>query len=134
MKQLLIILLFISTLTKAQDTIKIPTPVAKQIAKELVGCDSVKAVHDLIKDQLKLTEYEVTLKDSIISNYVQQDTMYEQRIKNEQLKFDIQGKFVKDLQKQNKWLKVKNIFTNTIFGITIGGRIVTGKQIGRAHV
>jgi hypothetical protein len=34
MKQLLIILLFISTLTKAQDTIKIPTPVAKQIAKE----------------------------------------------------------------------------------------------------
>lgn len=120
MKQLLIILLFISTLTKAQDTIKIPTPVAKQIAKELVGCDSVKAVHDLIKDQLKLTEYKVTLKDSIISNYVQQDTMYEQRIKNEQLKFDIQGKFVKDLQKQNKWLKVKNIFTNTIFGITIG--------------
>ena len=100
MKQLLIILLFISTLTKAQDTIKIPTPVAKQIAKELVGCDSVKAVHDLIKDQLKLTEYKVTLKDSIISNYVQQDTMYEQRIKNEQLKFDIQGKFVKDLQKK----------------------------------
>ena len=123
MKQLLIILLFITTLTKAQDTIKIPTPVAKQIAKELVGCDSVKAIHELIKDQLKLTEYKVILKDSIISNYIQKDTMYEQRIKNEQDKFEIQGKFVKDLQKQNRRLKIKNIFTNTIFGITIGGLV-----------
>jgi hypothetical protein len=121
MKQLLIILLFISTLTKAQDTIKIPTPVAKQIAKELVGCDSVKAVHELTKEQLKLTEQKVVLKDSIISGYVQKDTMYEQRIINEQLKFDIQGKFVKDLQKQNRRLKVKMIFTNIILGTTAGG-------------
>ena len=49
--------------------------------------------------------------------------MYEQRIKNEQDKFEIQGKFVKDLQKQNRRLKIKNIFTNTIFGITIGGLV-----------
>ena len=123
MKQLFIRLLFVSTLTKAQDTIKIPTSIAKQIAKELIGCDSVKAVHELTKEQLTLTEQKVTLKDNIISGYIQKDTMYEQRIINEQLKFGIQGKFVKDLQKQNKRLKIKMIFTNSIFGMITGGLI-----------
>ena len=39
------------------------------------------SAEQMIKDQLKLTEYKVILKDSIISNYIQKDTMYEQRIK-----------------------------------------------------
>ena len=46
--------------------------------------------------------------------------MYEERIKNEQLKFDAQGLWVKDLQKQNKKLKVKGknlklIMINSLF-------------------
>ena len=117
----LFILLFLPLFGKAQDTVKIPTPIAKQIAKELVGCDSLKAIHELTKEQLTLTEQKVVLKDSIISNHVQKGIMYEERIKNEQLKFDTQGLFVKQLQKQNKKIKVKLVFTKITLGGVIGG-------------
>ena len=117
----LFILLFLPLFGKAQDTVKIPTPVAKQIARELVGCDSTKAVLELTKEQLTLTENKVVLKDSIISNYVQKGIMYEERIKNEQLKFDTQGKFVDILKNQNKKLKVKLLFTKITYSAVIGG-------------
>jgi hypothetical protein len=46
--------------------------------------------------------------------------MYEERIKNEQLKFQTQGLWVSDLQKQNKKLNTKLTFTKIISGIIIG--------------
>jgi len=104
-----------------EDTIKLPYSVAKQVAKDLVSGDSAKAVLELTKEQLTLTESKVVLKDSIISNHVQKGIMYEERIKNEQLKFDTQGLFVKDLQKQNKKLKVKLVFTKITLSAIIGG-------------
>ena len=105
MKQILTILLIILSLSSkgqhvptydslgnvtyyTEDTIHLPYSVAKQIAKELVGCDSTKAILELTKEQLTLTENKVVLKDSIISGHVQKGIMYEERIKNEQLKFD----------------------------------------------
>ena len=115
MKQLLIILAFIlPVIVKSQDTIKIPTPIAKTIAKELVGCDSVKAVHELTKEQLTLTKNKVTLKDSIISNYVKKEDIYKQVIANQEQKFELQGQWVNELRKQNKTLKVKLTFTRII--------------------
>lgn len=117
----LFILLFLPLFGKSQDTIHIPTPVAKQIAKELVGCDSTKAILELTKEQLVLTEQKVTLKDSIISGHVQKGVMYEERIKNEQLKFDTQGKWVDQLRKQNKKLKVKLLFTKITLSAVVGG-------------
>jgi hypothetical protein len=117
----LFILLFLPLFGKTQDTVKIPTPIAKQIAKELVGCDSLKAIHELTKEQLTLTESKIVLKDSIISNYIQKGIMYEERIKNEQLKFDTQGKFVDQLRSENKKLKVKLVFTKITLSTVIGG-------------
>ena len=115
MKQLLIILAFIlPSIVKSQDTIKIPTPIAKTIAKELVGCDSIKAVHELTKEQLTLTKNKVVLKDSIISNYVRKEDIYKQVITNQEQKFDLQGQWVNELRKQNKTLKVKLTFTRII--------------------
>jgi hypothetical protein len=122
MKYILIILIsLLPVLAKSQDTIKIPTQVAKQIAKELVSCDSLKAIHELTKEQLTLTESKVILKDSIISNHVQKGIMYEERIKNEQLKFETQGKWVDELRKQNKRPKVKLVFTKITLSSIIGG-------------
>ena len=117
----LFILLFLPLFGKSQDTVKIPTPIAKQIARELVGCDSTKAIFELTKEQLTLTESKIVLKDSIISNHVQKGIMYEERIKNEQLKFDTQGKFVDILKNQNKKLKVKLLFTKITYSTIIGG-------------
>ena len=117
----LFVLLFLPLFGKSQDTVKIPTPVAKQIAKDLVSGDSAKAVLELTKEQLTLTESKVILKDSIISNHVQKGIMYEERIKNEQLKFDTQGKWVDELRKQNKNLKVKLVFTKITLSTVVGG-------------
>ena len=117
----LFILLFLPLFGKSQDTIHIPTPIAKQVAKDLVSGDSAKAVLELTKEQLTLTEDKVVLKDSIISNHVQKSIIYEERIKNEQLKFDTQANWVKDLQKQNKKTKAKLTFTRITFtGIIVG--------------
>ena len=122
MKYILIILIsLLPVLAKSQDTVKIPTPVAKQIAKDLVSGDSAKAILEVTKEQLTLTESKVVLKDSIISNHIQKGIMYEERIKNEQLKFETQGKFVDELRKQNKKLKVKLVFTKITLGGIIGG-------------
>ena len=135
-KLLLFILLSIPVLVKSQtvtynsarnvnymvvDTIKLPYPVAKQIVKDLVSGDSAKAELKLSTITISLLESKVILKDSIISGHVQKGIMYEERIKNEQLKFDAQGLWVKDLQKQNKKLKVKLTFTKITLGGIIGG-------------
>ena len=104
-----------------QDTVHIPYSVAKQIAKDLVSCDSTKAVLELTKEQLRLTENKVYLKDETLRLYVNKDIMYEMRIMNEQKKFTTQGEYVNVLQKQNKKLKVKLAFTKITLGGIIGG-------------
>jgi len=121
MKKLIVLFFTLASFgANAQDTIKIPSQVAKQIAKDLVICDSAKAVLELTKEQLSLTEQTVIFKDSIIVSHVKKGIMYEDRIKNEQQKFEVQGLWIKDLEKQNKKLRVKLIITKFTLGAIIG--------------
>jgi hypothetical protein len=120
MKYILTLLLCLPLLVKSQDTIKIPTPIAKQIAKDLVSCDSIKELHILTIEELVLTQGKLILKDNIISNYVDKGIMYEERIQNEQSKFKVQGMWVDDLRKENKKLKVKVLYTKISMGAIIG--------------
>ena len=124
MKYILIILAFLPLFGKAQtqDTIRIPAPIAKLIVKDLILGDSAKAELKLSTITISLLESKITLKDSIILGHVQKGIMYEERIKNEQLKFNAQGLWVKDLQKQNKKLKVKLTFTK-IVGAAVAGTL-----------
>jgi hypothetical protein len=122
MKYLLIILINISALSiKAQDTIKLPVSVAKGIVRDLISGDNAKAELKLANEQNVLLNQKTTLKDSIISGHVQKGILYEERIKNEQLKFDTQSLWTKDLQKQNKRLKVKLRFIQITGTAIIGG-------------
>ena len=121
MKYFLIILVFLPLFTKAQDTIKIPSPVAKQIVKDLISGDSVKTELKLTNEQLTLLNQKISLKDSIISGHVQKGIMYEERIKNEQLKFDTQQKWVDQLRKDNKKLKIKLRFIQITGTAIVGG-------------
>jgi len=120
MKYILTLLLCLPLLVKSQDTIKIPTPIAKQIARDLVSCDSIKAIHALTIEELILTQDKLILKDNIISNYVDKGIMYEERIQNEQSKFKVQGMWVDDLRKENKKLKVKVLYTKISMSAIIG--------------
>jgi hypothetical protein len=121
MKYFLIILVCLPLFTKAQDTIKIPTSIAKQIVKDLVSGDSAKAELKLTNENITLLEKKVILKDSIISGHVQKGIIYEERIKNEQLKFDTQQKWVEQLRKDNKKLKVKLRFIQITGTAIVGG-------------
>jgi uncharacterized protein with ATP-grasp and redox domains len=119
MKYILTLLLCLPLLVKSQDTIKIPTPIAKQIARDLVSCDSIKALHTLTIEELLLTQDKLILKDNIISNYVDKGIMYEERIQNEQSKFKVQELWVEDLRKMNKQLKAKLLYTKISMGVGI---------------
>ena len=122
MKKLLTILLLVGSISvKGQDTIHIPTYVAKQIAKDLVTCDSTKAILEVTKEQLSLTEQKVGLKDNIIAQYVKKDSLYEERIVNHENISNVQKDYIKDLTKKNKKLKVKLTFTKVAMGAIIGG-------------
>ena len=122
MKKLLLILFILPLFSYAQqDTVKIPTPVAKQIVKDLISGDSAKAELSLCTENVTLLEKKITLKDSIISGHVQKGLMYEDRIKNEQLKFDAQQKWVDQLRKDNKKLKAKLFFTRMLGTAIVGG-------------
>ena len=84
MKYIVFILMFLPLIGKAQqDTIKIPTPVAKLIIKDLVSGDSAKHELKLATTQINLLTQKVSLKDSIIAGHEQKGILYEQRIKNE---------------------------------------------------
>jgi len=118
----IVVALLLSTTTQAQDTIKIPAPVAKQIVLDLISGDSAKAELGLAQQQLTLTNKVVVLKDSIISSYIQKCNIYDERITNEQAKFNVQGLYVNQLEKSNKKLKVKLAFTK-IVSIAVAGSI-----------
>jgi hypothetical protein len=93
-----------------EDTIKLPFSVAKKVARELISCDSAKAILTLTKEQLSLTENKVVLKDSIISNHIKKEDVYKQVITNQDQKFELQGQWVNELKSQNRKLKAKLTF------------------------
>jgi len=125
MKYILIILMLLPIFGNAQtqDTVHIPVYVAKQIVKDLVSGDSAKAELKLANEHIDLMHQKINLKDSIISGYIQKGTMYEDRIKNEQLKFDTQQLWVNQLRKDNKKLKVKLRFMQITGTLVVGGLI-----------
>jgi hypothetical protein len=123
-KIILILLSFVIPITaKTQDTIKIPTSIAKQMVKDFVSCDSAKAVLQIAKDELLLTEQKVILKDVVISNYVMKDSMYEHIILNEQQKFSLQNTYVKRLEKDNKKLRTKLTLWKVSFSLGVAGTV-----------
>jgi hypothetical protein len=129
MKKLLFILLLCPIFTFSQkkdttktqpDTIKVPTHAAKSIVKELISCDSLKAIHKVTVEELDLTKQKVNIQGEIVKSLETKGTMYEQRIANEQEKFKVQGQWLEDIRKENKRLKVKIRFMQ-IAGAAIGG-------------
>jgi hypothetical protein len=117
MKKLIILLAFLLPVLITKSQVVISSETAKKLTKELVACDSIKAVHSLTKKELQLTQSKVKLKDSIIGQYVIKDSIYQEMLHNEELKFDAQSELVHDLEKANKKLKVKHNFTKVISGI-----------------
>jgi len=119
-KLLAILFVFVPTIVKSQDTVKIPVPIARQIVKDLTICDSAKAILELTTKQLILTEDKVVLKDSIITKYEQKCSMYDTMLINEKQKFAVQGDWLKTVRKENRSLKIRLLYTKISMSAIIG--------------
>lgn len=122
-----ILLLAVTSLTHGQDTIKIPVGVAKQIVKDLVTCDSNKAILDVTKEELVLTRTKVELKDSLLANAgsrifnLQHQLTNQEAISNNYNKlFEDTKQQYKNLAKEYKQYKVKSRFVKVVGTIGFG--------------
>jgi len=127
MKKLIVLLAFILPfMLKAQQKITITPEAAQRLTQIIQSCDSTKEVLDLTKQQLKLTQKKVVLKDSIIKQYVIKDSVYQQMLHNEELKFNAQSELVYDLENKNKKLIRRGKNTKIISTvITLGMTLLT---------
>lgn len=127
MKKLIVLLAFIIPFVlKAQQKVTITPEVAQKLTKMIQSCDSTKEVLDLTKQQLKLTQKKVVLKDSIISQYVVKDSIYKEMLHNEELKYNAQSELVYDLEKKNAKLIRRGKNTKIISTvITLGMTLLT---------
>jgi hypothetical protein len=121
MKNLLItLLLFVPLLSFGQvkkDTTEIcfPYSVGKQIALDLNKFDQLTEVLKLTEKELKQTQNKVIVQDSIIATMELKEDNYELQIKKEQEKYTIVEDQNKDLRKDIKKIKTKNILIIAIF-------------------
>ena len=127
MKKLIVLLAFLIPFAlKAQQKVTITPEVAQKLTKMIQSCDSTKEVLDLTKQQLKLTQKKVVLKDSIISQYVVKDSIYKEMLHNEELKYNAQSELVYDLEKKNAKLIRRGKNTKIISTvITLGMTLLT---------
>jgi len=101
-----------------EDTVRIPFHAAKQIAKDLLIGDSTKAVLYQLKQELALTTQISLHKDTIISDYKSKDSIYENRLTQKDIKFNIEKSYADKLQLQNTILK------RVTKGVIIGASVV----------
>lgn len=127
MKKLIVLLAFLIPFAlKAQQKVVITSETAQKLTKMIQSCDSTKEVLDLTKQQLKLTQKKVVLKDSIINQYVIKDSIYQEMLHNEELKYMAQSELVNDLEKKNAKLIRRGKNTKIISTvITLGMTVLT---------
>ena len=121
MKAIITILTILITLSsQAQDTLRIPAPVAKQIVKDLISGDSAKAELNIVQQQLELSQQIIEVKNGIISTYSQKCKIYDESIRIEKLKFEAQDIYIQQLKKFDKKSKAKLTRTKILSGIILG--------------
>lgn len=109
-KLLIILMLSMNTLY-SQDSIKLPFPVAKQVAKDLVSCDSLKEIHELTKIKLEILDEKILFKDKIISGLYEKDSLYNIIYKNEKIKSEI---YKNEMETAKKKVRKMKLFSGVV--------------------
>ncbi len=127
MKKILITLLLITPIFLFSQKNKIdsniicfPYKVAKQIALDLNGLDSITELYNLTKIELNNTNFKIDFQKDIINLMEKKEKNYELQIKKENEKYIIVEKENNGLKKEVKKLKVKVLFIEIL-----GGAIIT---------
>lgn len=121
MKKLLILPLLVFAINCfSQDTVKLPTAVARQVVKDLVDYESVKAQLKLLKEQMEVMDQVSQAKDTIILNYKYKVENCENRIAIEKEKIELYKEEITRLKKEYRRLKFKTALTQIGSGAIIG--------------
>lgn len=109
------------------DTVTNPLPLAQPVlvsaAKDLIELDGAKQIL-VVKDSIiALNEKRIVGKDSVIALYVGKETNYKSIVNNQQIQIADWKDQYKQIQLQNKKLKIQNKFTKIGTGIVIGGLV-----------
>jgi hypothetical protein len=120
MKKLILLLFLFPNIAFSQDSIKLPTHVAKSIIKDLIDYESVKAQLNLCNEQIKLLEQKINSKDSIITVYTQKMETCKSQIDLEKQKTDLYKESYEKLKKEYRRLKLKLTLNQIGAGVIIG--------------
>jgi hypothetical protein len=93
--------------------IKLPTPVARQIALDLVDGDRAKVELMSTQELLNLTEQHSYIKDTVINNYVIKINAYEKQISLYNEKEKIYVLNLNKVESKNKKLRFENKLIKT---------------------
>ena len=120
MKKLILLLFLLPNIAFSQDTVKLPTHVAKSIIKDLIDYESVKAQLNLCNEQIKLLEQKINAKDSIITVYTQKMETCKSQIDVEKEKTNLYKESYDNLKKDYRKLKTKLVLNQIGAGTIIG--------------
>ena len=98
--------------------IRIPTPVARQIATDLITGDIIKEELTATQSLLKNTEYSSYMKDTLINGFTIKMKLYDEQINMYKEKEKIHTQNFKIVNKENKQLK-RNLKLTNISSFTI---------------
>lgn len=112
-----------------KDTTTNPLPLAQPVlvsaAKDLVELDGAKQIIEVKDSIIVLTEGKVTLRDSIIVEYMGKENNYKGIITIRERQIEDWKDQYKQIQLQNKKLKIQNKFVKIGTGVVIGGLVYT---------
>lgn len=124
---LLFLIIVIPMFASSQDTLKIPSKVGKKIVKELVYCDSVKAVLGIAKQEIATWKMKSAYQDTLLVNsYTTQKALTDQLSVQTQRAGTFQELYndsksqYNTLSKEYKTYKRKAKFTKFLSAIAIG--------------
>jgi len=122
MKTILYILFIISPIFafSQTDTTKIPTPVAKQIARDLIGGDSARAQLTIANEKIGLLQEKIVANERIITIYGIKEVNYLQQIEAEKGKTSIWQENYASLNKEFTLFKRKTFIQKAIGAVIIG--------------
>jgi hypothetical protein len=112
-----------------QDTIlKLPKPVAREAAKDLIRCDSIAADHEVLKQNYLLLQTNISLKDTIIKAKNTEIDLWKTIWSNDKVIMGLQDKqlmnanrTVMDLNNDLKKTKRKKTRNEVVGGAVIAG-------------
>lgn len=122
MKKLLYILFIISPIFALSqvDTTKIPTPIARQVVKDLISGDSARAQLSVANEKIGVLQEKIVANERIITVYGVKEANYLQQIEAEKGKTSIWQQNYADLNKEFTLFKRKTFIQKAVGAIVIG--------------